>query len=410
MMTTCEISAPVLESGTSFGAPAEYDPDTGRATPSVPLYFAFPDGVFHYACAECTALCCRGQGFAGNLGREMGQLLEIYPELKSMAVGRRGELVSFATPAGRCHFLDGDDRCRIEKQLGKSLKPGVCSLFPFNSFTRIGRTVAIRPHFMCPLRLQVPARPGHVEGTHALLEPATRESALLEPGYVDAYIPPERLHPSETAASVLAREKAFCGLCSRSLGHGTFREVLFSASADPLQLQAHATRAARLLGLDVPSKAASRDDLDDLLLALAPSLRLYLLRLSGEGILRALALSEVVLRRVAPLTQGALTPQGAHQTITAVLPALHLLACADEPVDIPRRAGKHVPPFGDAEMIFAGHVILSSGESAGGITDLLESAMAPIADVADRTALLVELGGMIGPTASKAKWKQRANA
>ena len=29
------------------------------------IFFAFPDGVFHHVCAECTALCCRGQGFAG---------------------------------------------------------------------------------------------------------------------------------------------------------------------------------------------------------------------------------------------------------------------------------------------------------------------------------------------------------
>src|SRR5687768_9293505 len=35
------------------------------------IFFAFPDGVFHHVCAECTALCCRGQGFAGSLKREM---------------------------------------------------------------------------------------------------------------------------------------------------------------------------------------------------------------------------------------------------------------------------------------------------------------------------------------------------
>jgi len=23
------------------------------------LFFAFPDGVYDYACAECTALCCK---------------------------------------------------------------------------------------------------------------------------------------------------------------------------------------------------------------------------------------------------------------------------------------------------------------------------------------------------------------
>ena len=172
----------------------------------VPLYFAFPDGAYHYVCAECTALCCRGQGFAGSLQREMRQLLTIYPALGSAATSRQGDIITFATPSGRCHFLDGDNLCRIEKEHGKALKPGVCGLFPFNVFTRIGDVVAISPHFMCPLRLQIPARPGRVEGTHARIETAVRESALLDRAYVEAHMVPSRLHPALDADSVLERE------------------------------------------------------------------------------------------------------------------------------------------------------------------------------------------------------------
>jgi hypothetical protein len=39
------------------------------------LFFAFPDGVYDYKCAECTALCCKGHGFGGSLDREMRSLL-----------------------------------------------------------------------------------------------------------------------------------------------------------------------------------------------------------------------------------------------------------------------------------------------------------------------------------------------
>jgi hypothetical protein len=70
-----------------------------------PLYMAFPDGVFHYVCAECTALCCRGDGFGGSLKREMPVLLTLYPALGSAVVSRQGSRLTFGTPAGGCFFL-----------------------------------------------------------------------------------------------------------------------------------------------------------------------------------------------------------------------------------------------------------------------------------------------------------------
>ena len=53
-------------------------PEPTTDNQAVSLFFAFPDGVYHYVCAECTALCCRGQGFGGSLEREMRTLLQIY--------------------------------------------------------------------------------------------------------------------------------------------------------------------------------------------------------------------------------------------------------------------------------------------------------------------------------------------
>jgi Fe-S-cluster containining protein len=78
----------------------------------------------------------------------MQKLVQLYPALESMAVARHGNILSFATPTGRCHFLEPDNLCRIEKEHGKQQKPGVCMLFPFNVFTRIGKTIAISPHFI----------------------------------------------------------------------------------------------------------------------------------------------------------------------------------------------------------------------------------------------------------------------
>ncbi|MHB1193675.1 MAG: YkgJ family cysteine cluster protein [Longimicrobiales bacterium] len=312
----------------------------------VPLHFAFPDGVFHYVCADCTALCCRGQGFAGSLGREMGRLLTLHPELGNAVVGRQGDVLQVATPTGRCHFLDGDDLCRIEKEHGRAAKPGVCMLFPFNSFSLIGRTVVVSPHFMCPLRVQSPARPGEVEGTHARLEPLVRESGLVSKAHVSMTMTAPRVHPSEGAQSVLTRERAFRDRCGASIGMGSFLACLRGAAADPARLDRNLARAASLLGLAAPPEPIERDGIDDILLAIAPTVRLSLLRLPADGILLALAVAERVVRRVSALSPAAPTPQGVFGIIGSLLPALHLLGCADVPVETSRRGRPKSPPSG----------------------------------------------------------------
>src|SRR5439155_6122765 len=112
----------------------------------------------------------------------------------------------------------GDNLCSIEKENGKNLKPSICTLFPFNRFTRIGRTIAVSPHYLCPLRLEVPAQPGQVEGTHSKLEAALRESALLEPAYIQARVPAIRMRSPGEAEAALAREERFRNVCSSALG------------------------------------------------------------------------------------------------------------------------------------------------------------------------------------------------
>src|SRR6185369_10211787 len=90
------------------------------------------------------------------------------------------DYVGLASPTAGCYFLRADDRCEIEVRHGKALKPGVCSLFPFNDLKRIGGVVVVSPHFLCPLRLRIPARVGEAQGTHAMVTAAALESGLIE--------------------------------------------------------------------------------------------------------------------------------------------------------------------------------------------------------------------------------------
>lgn len=359
------------------------------------LYLAFPDGVFHYACAECNAFCCRGYGFAGSLEREMRPLFDRYPEVEGMASKRVGDLVFFSTPASGCILLGGDNRCRIEKELGKAAKPSICRLFPFNSFTRIGKTVVVSPHFLCPLRVQVPARPGEVEGTHSRVESAVRESGILDKFYIDQNVPRLALHPSNDAASVLRREIRFRDGCSRAIGERSFRDMLELESEDTDGLYVFVERAARVMGLKPAGRSEARDRLDDVLLALAPAFRLELLSLSTEDILRALALGELVVRQLMAISGDPVNPKGVFSVLQNNGPALRLLSRDCESFMRIKPARLKAPPFGDAELTFAAFATLRGLGSSMDPLSTLESALGPSLTASDRVILLTQLGQQV---------------
>src|SRR5206468_8302170 len=252
---------------------------------SVPIFFAFPDGVLHYVCAECTALCCRGQGFAGNVKREMDFLFRKYPPLAGMVTERQKNIVTCATPAGRCFFLRHDNLCQIEVENGRAYKPGVCMLFPFNDFYRIGNTVAIAPHFLCPMRLSLPAQPDGVEGSHAKIHQTIRETALLEPDFVRRFMPDLTLPAGLAAIDALNREIEFRDRCAAALGRRRFETTVEESSANPADLQSFRKRVTELMAWSTPRPSAARDEIDGLLLALAPAIRLEVLHHSREGLL-----------------------------------------------------------------------------------------------------------------------------
>src|SRR5215510_4098186 len=280
------------------------------ANSTLDIFFAFPDGVFHHVCAECTALCCRGQGFAGSLKREMNYIFRNYPALASLATEREGDIVTVATPTGRCFFLRNDNLCQIELDHGRARKPGICLLFPFNDFSRIGNTLVVAPHFMCPLRLNLPAAPGHVEGTHANVAKAILETGMGQDDYVRGFIGTARLPLGRSAEDILERERAFRDKCTQALGTSRFCDVLEESSKDASALWAFRKRVAKLLSWSMPPQPETPDALDNIMIASASAYRVESLHHSDESLLRFLALAELLVRRVFAISIGEPTLQG----------------------------------------------------------------------------------------------------
>ena len=359
------------------------------------IFFAFPDGVFHHVCAECTALCCRGQGFAGSLKREMNYIFRNYPPLASLVTEREGDVVTVATPAGRCFFLRDDNLCQIEIEHGRGRKPGICLLFPFNDFSRIGNTLVVAPHFMCPLRLNLPAAPGKVEGTHASVARAIQETAMGEPDYVRGFVGTAKLPPGKSASEILDRERTFRDRCSTALGRLRFRDVLEDSSEDPAELWAFRKRVAKMLGWSAPPQNEARDQMDDILVASAAAYRVEALYHSDEGILRFLALSELLARRVYTMSISAPTLQGVYGVIEDMRPALKLLAFGDEKPPL-KKIALSSPEFGDSNVVDAAQKFLN-WIPVKGVLPALEKALHSKFSPADRIVIVRQSADVVEP-------------
>src|SRR5215813_1635420 len=304
-----------------------------KTEPAFELFFAFVDGAYDYVCAECTALCCKGHGFGGNLERELRPLFSRYPQLEAMALSRTGAQITFATTGGGCVMLDVDNFCRIEKDLGKDKKPNICNLFPFNAFSRIGKTIVVMPHFLCPLRAVAPARPGEVQGTHALIESELDKSQMLDKAYVKSFVAQARLHAALDETVAIERERKFRDRCASALGVDSFSDVLLQSATDASALNAFLKRARRILGYESAAQSSRRDVIDDLLLTFASPYRIGLLDLSDEGALRALAVAELIIRRAWGGTTITPSLQGIANTVATFRPIQALLADGDERFD-----------------------------------------------------------------------------
>ena len=368
---------------------------TVATSDSLEIFFAFPDGVFHHVCAECTALCCRGQGFAGSLKREMNFIFRNYPPLAGLVTEREGDVVTVATPMGRCFFLRNDNLCQIELDHGRARKPGICLLFPFNDFSRIGNTLVVAPHFMCPLRLNLPAAPGKVEGTHASVAQAIKETNMGEADYIRGFVGTAKLPPGRSAEEILHRERTFRDRCTQALGTARFRDLLGESSEDPAGLRAFRKRVAKLLSWTLPSVPETRDGLDDILIASASAYRVESLYHSDEGILRFLTLAELMARRVFTMSIAAPTLQGVYGVIEDMRPALRLLAWADAKPPLKKMSLKS-PEFGDSNLAAAAQKFLN-WLPVKGVLPALDKAMGPKFSTADRIVMVRQCADVVDP-------------
>lgn len=365
------------------------------------LYFAFPDGSLEYVCAECTALCCKGFGFGGSLERHVRSLFVLHPPLEATIVSRNADIVELSTPPDGCHFLEPDNHCGIEKKHGKAAKPGVCTLFPFNMLRRLGPAIVVGPHFLCPLRIVVPAASGAVEGTHARLVSAVADSGLLGLDGRGAHLPSVPVRPGAGFRDVLRQEAGFRNACAAALGLQRFRDVVRSASEDTRAFEASVRRILDIAGLPQLEESADHDQLDDVLLAVAPALRLEYLRLSPEGVLRALAMTEALVRLEARLSDRMNSPQVTHRSATARRPAVQLLAHGDEPLQLKRSLSPKAPTISDPHLTFSAFLATRALSTGTGVASALESALQPAMTTADRITLAMTLGSRVDPLLSR---------
>jgi hypothetical protein len=202
------------------------------------------------------------------------------------------------------------------------------------------------------------------------------------------------LHPELGVEGVIKREESFRDICTRALGSEKFTDVITSCSSEPEVLHETTQRAARILGALNGVERHERDEIDDMLLVLAPIHRLSFLYLSSETILRALAISEFMVREITAISGARMSLQGVSSVLGNSTIIARLLARGDETIALADPQSVQSPQFGDAGMFFAAFAALRAIASGSRIFDALEAPLANLS-LSDRSALLVELSAYI---------------
>ena len=179
--------------------------------------------------------------------------------------------------------------------------------------------------------------------------------------------------------------------------------MLRAASENGAALDEFVARVARMMKIEEPSRSRPRDELDDLLLAIAPPYRLSLLALTSEQILRALAVAEITLRQGRSLWKLPLSLQGVMNMASGFGPAQRLLAYADEPFEFARPISKKDLTFGDAQLTFAAYVFQRRSAGPAGVLGALEEVIKPEMPVSDRSVLFQRLGSLVDQRRSKVR-------
>jgi Fe-S-cluster containining protein len=340
------------------------------------FYFAFPDGVLHYDCARCTALCCRGYGIAAH-DRELVQLLTRAPELASWATSRNRSIVHFQNPIGSCYFLDGRDRCGIEQELGRAHKPSLCKAFPFNRIVALGNVRVVSPHLLCPVQLELPATRERA-GDHARLA-----EELANDGWLDQDFAQLTLPDGQDAESFLVEEQRFREQCARALAS--------SDAAAGWEQSLELGDVAALMDWDVSREPS----FDAWYYALAPSWSIELSQQPERVRRRALILARAHMRHAFSLQGARSTLQIYHSFWNANAALYELLAQFDRPM----RQGCLIDT-GDAASLLAAAVIDRSAQRGASVLEALREGCLELRAI-DRQTLLNALALMVRKRAQR---------
>lgn len=356
-------------------------------------YFAFVDGSLDYDCVACGAHCCHGFGYGGMASVEMTSLVARHPELLPWVRSREGGFLQVGDSGDGCMYLEATGVCGIEVAEGRECKPGVCRQFPFNRVAKIGEHVAVMPHFLCPLELVVPARGGEVEGSHERVGRELKSTGLL----VQA-VPPADLHEEADAASTVRHEIGFRDACAAALGVGRAADVYADFASGAVASPGFLGRALALLETPLIGHGRRRDRLDDLQLAVAPTLSLGLLPLSAAGRLRALLLGDSLLRANYALVPREPSVRSVAELLSFSGPLLTMLAHDDEPFSplAEWRSGAELPHFDDRALTAAFGAMIVLSRQGRGTLAALEEALAPLRGSLERVLFLRIVHGTMG--------------
>jgi hypothetical protein len=324
---------------------------------------------------------------------EMDALLERQRELLYWVQSLKKGHVLLSSPSGCCLYLESDGRCRIEATRGRHDKPGVCRQFPFSPVVSIGDRLVVMPHFMCPLEVVAPVRPGEVAGSHRAVLKDLQATGL------DKYpASPLVRRQDESAEATVACETDFRTACGAGFGTRCVSDTVVGCAADETSMRAFLRRAVVALG-DVPVGTHARDRFDDLEHAVLPAFRLSLLVLSPEGRLRALLLADAMVRPSFAGSAQPATVKGVAGLLEAVRPLVTVLAHGDEPFQplVEWESGGDLPHFDERELTAAFGVMIALSRQGYGTLDALDEALAPVRQPLQRVLFIRALHGTMKP-------------
>jgi hypothetical protein len=249
------------------------------------VYFPFVDGLLAYNCARCGYRCCKGASFAATPS-EFVTLRKHYPALAyftQVAHKATEPLVQLVNFGPQCFFLGDDGRCDVHARHGRAAKPFVCKSFPINAFRLEGDVLVADVNFLCPIELSTGA-PGDerihhadllrdiVEHADVVVAAATRPRAAAL-GHVRVDLE-ERLRARCASLPLAELCAVYEAASATEAADGTFEPDEASLAAARRSLEAFRATAATFLRAPSGTWQEGAEDVDRLVAALAPRMRL----------------------------------------------------------------------------------------------------------------------------------------